>query len=546
MGNALRQQGKLEESIGAYSKALSIKPDYAKAYNNIGIALNGINFTKPNKGLQKTIASLLDKATYVRPKDIAKAAISLLKLEPTLQKYLQISDTGVVENPIDIISDLSEFPLLLKLMSICPLPDLEFEKLFKKLRCFILSNIRSVKEVSPEFLGFQSALALQCFTNEYIYSTTEEEEKDLQTLEKIIKNAFKKNKQPTPQALLALACYKGLNQYDWCNLVLVTDHIKEVYSRQIEEPNHEEKLKKQLPIFEEITDSISSKVRSQYEESPYPRWVNLGLQLNPLPISKVVGENNIKLHDRKICEVEKPEILIAGCGTGQHSIGTAARFKSSKVLAIDLSLSSLAYAKRKTDELAIENIEYVQADILDLGQLNKQFDIIESGGVLHHMEYPMAGWKVLKDRLKPGGLMKIGLYSELARQHIVKIRQEISNAGIGSSDEDMKSFRDILLKSDKDHHKLVTGSADFYSLSTLKDLLFHVQEHRFTIPQIKDYLNKIGLKFCGFESKRIVSHFKQTTKAKYDLYDFDKWQSYEEANPNVFAGMYQFWCQKAE
>ena len=142
--------------------------------------------------------------------------------------------------------------------------------------------------------------------------------------------------------------------------------------------------------------------------------------------------------------------------------------------------------------------------------------------------------------------MNIGLYSELARQHIVEIRNDISQTGIRSNKTEMKSFRDLLLKSDKDHHKLVTSSADFYSLSTLKDLLFHVQEHRFTIPQIKDYLNKIGLKFCGFESKRIVSHFNQTNKAKDDLYDFDKWQAYEEANPNAFAGMYQFWCQKAE
>ena len=130
--------------------------------------------------------------------------------------------------------------------------------------------------------------------------------------------------------------------------------------------------------------------------------------------------------------------MVAGCGTGQHSIGTSARFKSSKVLAIDLSLSSLAYAKRKTKELGVENIEYMQADILDLGKLNRQFDIIESAGVLHHMNDPMAGWRVLTDCLRPGGLMKIGLYSELARQHIVEIRQEISSSGIGSSNEEMK------------------------------------------------------------------------------------------------------------
>jgi tetratricopeptide (TPR) repeat protein len=39
MGNALKEQGKLDEAIEAYNKALSIKPDYAEAYNNMGNAL---------------------------------------------------------------------------------------------------------------------------------------------------------------------------------------------------------------------------------------------------------------------------------------------------------------------------------------------------------------------------------------------------------------------------------------------------------------------------------------------------------------------------
>ena len=186
----------------------------------------------------------------------------------------------------------------------------------------------------------------------------------------------------------------------------------------------------------------------------------------------------------------------------------------------------------------------MQADILDLGKLGRQFDIVESAGVLHHMDDPVAGWRVLTDCLKPGGLMKIGLYSELARQHIVEMRQEISKAGIGSSDAAMKSFRTTVMESDQKHHKKILNSSDFYSLSTLKDLLFHVQEHRFTIPQIQDCLSELGLKFCGFESDKIVSHFKQTNTGADDPYDLDKWQAYEEANPRAFAGMYQFWCQK--
>jgi len=81
-------------------------------------------------------------------------------------------------------------------------------------------------------------------------------------------------------------------------------------------------------------------------------------------------------------------------------------------------------------------------------------------------------------------------------------------------------------------------------LITLRDLLFHVQEHSFTIPQIKDCLNKLGLKFCGFESRNTVSHFSHTNKVKGDTYDLDKWQAYEEANPSAFAGMYHSGAKK--
>ena len=317
-----------------------------------------------------------------------------------------------------------------------------------------------------------------------------------------------------------------------------------MFISQVLEPKQETNFKSKLTLLKEINNEISSKVRDQYESNPYPRWIKLGLPLRPSRISKVINNFNLKLFDYRVKKVEAPNILIAGCGTGQETIETAARFKDSKVIAIDLSLSSLAYAKRKTEEFGIQNIDYMQADILGLGKLDRQFDIVESAGVLHHMDDPVAGWRVLTDCLKPGGLMRIGLYSELARQHIVEIRQEISEAGIGSSDEEMKSFRTKVINSDQDHHRTMSNFNDFYSLSTLRDLLFHIQEHRFTIPQIQDCLSELGLKFCGFEAEKIVSQFKLTNAEGDDLYDLDKWQDYERANPSAFRGMYQFWCQK--
>ena len=81
----------------------------------------------------------------------------------------------------------------------------------------------------------------------------------------------------------------------------------------------------------------------------------------------------------------------------------------------------------RNQELGIKNIEYMQGDILKLDQLDREFDIVECVGVLHHMDDPLAGWKVLVGMLRRGGLMKIGLYSEIARQNFA-----LDDDGIGT------------------------------------------------------------------------------------------------------------------
>lgn len=544
LGIALKHLGRIEESIEAFTKVLLLKPDYNEAYFNLVPTLKGIHFKKQNSNLQNIISYLLDKKTFARPRDIIDATLSLLKLNTKLGKHLEFHSFNDTKfNPQEVIEDLSKYPLLLKIMSICPLKDIELEKLLKKLRAKLIISINDCI-ISTELLTFQSALALQCFTNEYIYDQTNDEEKAVLLLEESIALEISNNNQPSPHKILSLASYKPLNEYKWSNSLIINDEIKDVFTRQITEPQREIKIRQSLPLLNKITNEVSSKVRNQYEKSPYPRWVNSRLRFKPILISEMISEYMLNPFDDKIKNVKSPDILVAGCGTGEHSIRTATMYKDSKVLAVDLSASSLSYAKRKTEELNIININYMQADILHLNKLERQFDIVECVGVLHHMDDPNAGWRVLKNCLKPGGLMRIGLYSELARKHIVEMREEILSYGLGSSDVEMKSYRNMLMVSKKSHHKLILNSSDLYSMSSLKDLLFHVQEHRFTIKQIQDCLFNLGLKFCGFETDTIDSYLKFNNNDKDDLYDLNKWKKFEEANPTSFSEMYQFWCQK--
>ncbi|MDC1507689.1 tetratricopeptide repeat protein [Oceanospirillaceae bacterium] len=544
MGNALKDMGKLTAAIESYKRAIKINSSHEDAYRNLGKSLQNVVFTRPDSDLKSIIHSMLESANQARPKDIVAAALSLLKLEPAVKEFLSTHVSGEDLQLLErLIANVDEEPLFLKLMTLCPLGDLAFEKILTNARSVLLMSANNIS-AAPATLCFLSALALQCFANDYLYHQTDEETKSLTILETLVVQALLKGIQPSPQWVLILGSYKALHQYQWCGQLSLTQDLQAILAMQVFEPQQEHYLKTKIPILKELSDKVSSKVRDQYEESPYPKWIDLGLILSPAPIAKVVKALKVRLADHKIFEVEAPAILIAGCGTGQHSIDTAARFKNAKVLAIDLSLSSLAYAQRKTEALGVQNLEYMQADLLDLGQLNKTFDIIESSGVLHHMEKPMAGWKVLVSCLKVGGLMKIGLYSELARQHIVKMREEIQQLNTETDHIGMKRFRNGVIRSKSPHHQLIISSPDFHSMGSLRDLLFHVQEHRFTIPQIQHCLTKLGLKFCGFEVGIITQDFKRTNPGEDDAYDLIKWHTYEQAHPHAFAGMYQFWCQK--
>ena len=101
-----------------------------------------MNFNKPSRDLQNTIIYLLDKETFVRPKDIAKAAISLLELNQATEAP-RMGNQRLIQNPLDVISDLGDL-ILMKLMSVC-LPDLELEGLLTDVRYSILSNISLLK-----------------------------------------------------------------------------------------------------------------------------------------------------------------------------------------------------------------------------------------------------------------------------------------------------------------------------------------------------------------------------------------------------------------
>ena len=538
---AHKQEDDVGSALELIDKAISIQPDRVDAFVNLGAILRGAHFKYPNKKFHDVILKLLSKTSLVRPIDIAPCIVSLIKAEPKFKELVSIDIKAADwESTRGLIHDLAHFSLLLRLMELCPIPDVQIENLLITLRSKLL-EYKDLIDNDELVLEFQSALALQCFTNEYVYKISNNNRCLLEKLTRECAEYIANEKQPSCQAILCIASFKALHMFKWSNKLIATKNLSSIINRQVLEPHDEEMHKSTIESLADVSNQTSSIVREQYEQNPYPRWINTQLVSQPQSVSKIVTQLKLKATKSVPVSGIGPKILVAGCGTGQHALGTATRFKSSEIIALDLSLSSLAYAKRKSSELGVTNITYLQGDILDLANSDMMFDVIESVGVLHHMSEPSKGWRVLCERLKTGGIMKIGLYSSTARKHISYVRDALISQNVANP-EDIIAHREVLKASENPHHLKLHQSKDFYSLSTIRDLIFHVQEHQFTIPQISELLTDLDLEFCGFENDEITSLFR---KNKGDLYDLKAWESFENENPWIFSSMYQFWCQKA-
>jgi len=167
--------------------------------------------------------------------------------------------------------------------------------------------------------------------------------------------------------------------------------------------------------------------------------------------------------------------------------------------------------------------------------------------VLHHMAEPEAGWAVLAGLLKPGGFLKLGLYSTAGRQAIAAARRLVAEGNFPPTAEGIRQARQAIRALPPEHAaRKAADELDFASASTCRDLLFHVQEDCFTIPRIDAAVRRFGLQFLGFEIADDATRAAYAKAFPEDRRrdDLDRWRRFEEQRPLSFRTMYQFWCRK--
>jgi tetratricopeptide (TPR) repeat protein/SAM-dependent methyltransferase len=591
LGLVLSGLGQLDASSASLRRALSIEPESAEFLYILSMVLLSSGKTpealqllvpflerNPSSMIKMAFSACVARTRFViadpksrsllttaitepwgSPYELCRPALSLIMLNPRIADCVQLAngawparlpkavlygDRGLAALAADL--------LLHAVLEAAPVSSIEFERFLTCARHALLETAlgkESQNLMDTAVLRFYAALSRQCFVNEYVFDYSEREMLNATACRDELLGRLDSGDEVPPILLVTVAAYFPLYSLRDANRLLAlnyTSAIQEILRQQIREPLEELALREGIQRLTSITGGVSEEVRDQYEQNPYPRWVKLPVHDNQALTFNDGLRRMLPFGPfTPMPDDSAPEALIAGCGTGRHSVIAARRFRGVRALAIDLSLSSVSYAKRKTQELGITNIEYAQADILKLGDITRTFDIIESVGVLHHLADPFAGWRTLLSRLRPGGFMNLGFYSEIARRHVVKAREMIAALGYTSSPDDIRRFRqDIASRELSAELQWLSEITDFYSTSECRDLLFHTQEHRLTLGQIESFLDEVSLQFIGFElDPRVLHQYRVAFPDDQSGTNLRYWAQFETENPDTFAGMYQFWVQ---
>ncbi len=580
LANVLRDQGRLEQAVEIYRESVRLRPEFVEAHENLGHALFRLNrISETIEALRQVLRLQPDRSETCRAIAASFDQFVPTKYEPELEadfkacfiarevnpQYLaRIAANQIahkyrlrarLESDLDaLLADVSTDELLLNVLTKTVNVDPMLERLLTAMRRDLLFKFYDATDMPVTHVTFIVALGLQCFSNEYIFDAQPDETDAISRLRTSLEQGLKHDAVASTaleKQLLLLVMYVPLHELtcapalaeidlnDW------SDAMRPLISRTLMEPLAEQEIERDVESLHAIEDATSHAVRAQYEEHPYPRWLGL-----PRVDKKVLATylSQTFPHFTPPDFLNGPtESLVAGCGTGQQPISIALGRENTNILAVDLSRRSLAYARRMADKLGVSNVRFLQADILALTDLEQRFHVIECAGVLHHMAQPLRGWQILVDLLVPAGVMKIGLYSELARASVVAAREAIRQKGLGPSASDIKAFRKSVLVGGVDPviAELI-NSEDFYSLSECRDLLFHTHEQRFNLLQIQQALEDLSLTFIGFEfpAPQAKQRYRERFPKDPDLSDLEAWHRFEQLNPQMFAGMYLFWCQK--
>jgi len=220
-----------------------------------------------------------------------------------------------------------------------------------------------------------------------------------------------------------------------------------------------------------------------------------------------------------LAPIKTPRILDAGCGSGVSTEYLAHLNPDADIVAIDISAGTLEVAKercrRSSPPTNNRAIAFQQLSLYDLDQIDGQFDMINSVGVLHHLPDPIKGIQAIASKLAPSGIFHIFVYAKIGRWEINLMQQALSLLQKQEIDQNQKiDFRQgvklgrEVFAALPSTNRIVQREKTRWSMENTRDECFadmylHPREVDYEIESLFELIAASGLEFIGFSNPQV-------------------------------------------
>jgi SAM-dependent methyltransferase len=193
------------------------------------------------------------------------------------------------------------------------------------------------------------------------------------------------------------------------------------------------------------------------------------------------------------------EILIAGCGANQAAV-FAFTNPQARVTAIDVSQPSLDHQAWLRQKYSLGNLDLHLLPIEQAGALGREFDLIVSTGVLHHMADPGAGLTALGAVLRPHGVAALMLYAHYGRIGVEMLQAVFRDLGLQQDEASLEVVRRTIAELPPDHpvQPYLAIAPDLRFDAGLVDTFLHGRDRSYTVDDCLDLVRSAGLEFVDW------------------------------------------------
>eukprot|EP00435_Cladocopium_sp_Y103_P041879 s2663_g11.t1 len=286
-----------------------------------------------------------------------------------------------------------------------------------------------------------------------------------------------------------------------------------------------------------------------YDSTTYPPW-HKGVEcmgVLPMPLEEHLQHLCPSWHPPEV-QLQTPQILVAGCGSG-HQVAVELRsYSGATVLALDVSAKTVAVAYRKLKETLLPEefarVSFMVGDIQELSPghsaFKNGFDLVVCCGVLHHLPDPVVALQRLASVLKPKvGVLQLATYSTLSHRTWQSskdwLRERDLLPGRQPTPSEARRLRFEVLRPGEERPEAaltLLHFPEFYTFAGLLDLIFHPLErsgssiifgcsshvksesHAATTLALKPWSGQLGLKEVEMEGMEPLEFQHQSWRSR--------------------------------